>query len=44
MFLQVFVAIFESLDQFRGSSVFDRYSINEIAIGVKHYKQIFEFP
>ena len=33
--------MFESLEQFRHGSVFDRYSINEIAIGVKHNKPIF---
>ena len=40
-FFQVFMAMFDSLEQFRCGSVFERYSINEIAIGVKHNKQIF---
>ena len=35
------MAMFESLEQFRCGSVFDRYSINQIAIGVKHNKYIF---
>ena len=38
------MAMFESLEQFRSEPVFDRYSINESAISVKHNKQIFVAP
>ena len=40
-FFHAVMVMFESLEQFRRGSVFDRDSINEIAIGVKHNKQIF---
>ena len=40
-FLQVVMAMSEPFDQFSRGSVFDVYSVNEIAIGITHNKQIF---
>ena len=39
-FLQVIMTMFDPFEEFRCGSVFDGNSVNKIAIGIKHDKQI----